>query len=247
MERKKFAVIGLGRFGLKLVEEFNKMGLDVLAIDKNSARIEKVRDIASESVILDATDKDALAESGIKNVDCVIVGLGKSTEASILITSLLKEIGVEVIACRATSFLHAKILKRVGASRVVFPEENTAVRLAHTIHFPGVQEYVVMQCPQDLIELGISYESKICGKNIKEVKKQFKNKVRILAIEKERVIEEEVKEGEKEELINVGMKEEKAKRESIIPGDDYVIGENDILILFGEPENLGEFIERMGV
>jgi len=244
MERKKFAVIGLGKFGLKLVEELAKMGLEIIAIDKNPNKIEKVREIVSEGVILDATDKNSLEETGVKEVDCVVVSLGKQTETSILITALLKEIGVEQIVCRANSYLHATILKKIGAKRDAFQEENTAVRLAHTIHFSNVQEYIAMQGPRDLVELGITYESKLRGKSIREIKNWLKDKVDILAVEKEKVVKEKIEEGEKEELVNLGLKEEKEKRESIIPTGDYVIGENDILILFGEPKDLENFIGR---
>jgi len=233
MERKKFAVIGLGKFGFKLVEELSKMGLEVIAIDKDSLKIEKVRDMASESIILDATNKEALNKSGVKEVDVVIVGVGKEMEISILITTLLKEIGIKEIISRAENRLHAKILKRVGADRVVFPEEDRAVRLAHTIHFPGVQEYIDIKGPWDLAELKISQKSKLIGKRIGEIRKEFKEEVEILMIEKE-----------KGKILNHEIKGEREERESIVPKDDYVVEANDILILFAKSKNLERFIKK---
>jgi len=233
MERKKFAVIGLGRFGLKLIEELNKMGLEVIAIDKDSSKIEEVREIASESIILNATDKEALKKSGVKDVDVVIVTIGQEMENSILITNLLKEIGVKEIIARAENPVHAKILRRVGADKIILPEEDMAVRLAHTIHFPGVHEYVDMKGPRDLAEFKIPLQSKIIGKKIGQIYKEFQDKVNILTIEKE-----------KGKVFNHELAKEREERESIVSRDDYIIEANDILILFAKPENLEKFIGK---
>jgi len=233
MINKKFAVIGLGRFGLKLVEELTKMGLEVLAIDNDNSAVEKVRDLASESLILDATDKEALEKSGVKEADCVIVSAGKDMETSILITTILREIGVKEIVARAENSLHAKILRRVGANRVVFPEEDMAVRLAHTIHFPGVQEYIDIKGPWDLAEFKVLRESKLVGRKIGELREKFEGKVDILMIGKE-----------KGKVFNHAVGEEREERESVIPRDNYQIEADDILILFARPENLEEFIKK---
>lgn len=233
MERKKFAVIGLGTFGSKLVEEFSRMGLEVIGIDKDGSRVERIKGIVAESMILDATDKEALEKSGVKEVNSVIVCMGKEIEDSIFITALLKEIGAKEIISRAESPLHAKILKRVGADRVVFPEEDMAVRLAHTVHFPGVQEYIDMKGPWDLAEFKISQVSGLIGKRIKAVRKEFEGRVNILMIEKQ-----------KGKIFNHEKEEEREERESIVPRDDYLIERDDILILFAKPENLKDFIKK---
>jgi len=234
IERKKFAVIGLGRFGLKLVEEFSKMGLEVIAIDKDSSNVERVRELAAETLILDATNKEALEKSGVKDVDLAIVALGQKTEESVLITTLLKEIGVKEVISRAENRLHAKILRRVGADRVIFPEEDMAVRLAHTVHFSGVQEYIDMKGPWDLAEFKVSQKSELIGKKIGEIRKDFQWEVDILMIEKE-----------KGKIFNHEIKAEKEERESISSRDDYIIEKNDILILFARPENLEKFIKKI--
>ena len=229
MERKKFAVIGLGKFGFKLVKELNEMGLEVVAIDSDSEKIEKIRDIASESIILNATDKEALEKCGVREVDAVVVGKGREMETSILITSILKEIGVKEIICRAENSLHAKILKKIGADIVVYPEEDMAVRLAHTIHFPGIQEYIDIEGPWDLAELKISKESKLVGRKIGEVKREVKERIDILMIER-------ISESEKEK------KNTEIKR--IIPKSNYKIENGDVLILFAKPKDLDKFIKK---
>lgn len=234
MIKKKFAVIGLGKFGTKLVEELSNMGLEVIAIDDDISAIEKVKNVASESLILDAINKEALEKSGVKDVDCVIVGFGKDMEASILVTTLLKEIGAKEIIARAENPLHAKILKKVGADRVVFPEEDMAVRLAHAIHFPGVHEYIDISGPWDLAELKISKDSKLIGKKIVDIRNKFKEGINILMVERE-----------KGKIFNHEAETEREERENIMPKDDYLIRENDILILFSRPENLEKFIEKI--
>lgn len=234
MIKKSFAIIGLGRFGFKMVEELSKMGLDVIAIDSSKEAIERVRNIASESLILDAINKEALEKSGVREVDCVVVGIGKNMEGSILTTTLLKEIGVKEIIARAESPLHAKILRGVGADRVVFPEEDMAIRLAHAIHFHGVQEYVDIDGPWDLAELKISKENKLVGKSIMEIRNGLLEEVNVLMVERE--------EGK---IFNHRTGQGREERENILPKDDYIIREDDILILFGRPENLEKFIEKI--
>ena len=234
MVKKKFAVIGLGKFGSKLVEEFNKMGLEVIAIDVDSSMVERVRNIASESLVLDAVDKEALEKSGVKEVDSVIVAIGKDMETSILITTILKEIGVKDIIARAENSLHAKILRRVGANKVVFPEEDMAIRLAHSIHFAGVQEYVDLRGPWDLAEFKVPPKNKLIGNKIADIRNELKEEVNILMIERE-----------KGKIPNHETGREIEERESIVPRDNYAVRENDILILFGRPENLEKFIGKI--
>jgi len=234
MIKKKFAVIGLGKFGTKLVEELSSMGLEVIAIDSDSSTIEKVQNIASESLILDATNKEALEKSGVKDVDCVIVSLGKDMKTSILVTTLLKEIGTKEIIARAENPLHAKILKKVGADKVVFPEEDMAVRLAHAIHFHGVQEYIDVNGPWDLAEFKVFQKSKLIGKKISDIRNEFQEGISVLMVERE-----------KGKIFRRETEEVKKERENILPKDDYVIRGDDILILFGCPESLEKFIEKI--
>jgi len=233
MTRKKFAVIGLGRFGIKLVEELSRMQREVIAIDSDSGAIEKMRDVASESLILDAVDKEALEESGVKDVDCVIVAIGQNMEANILVTTLLKEIGVKEIISRAESSLHAKILREVGADRIVFPEEDMAVRLAHSIHFPGVQEYIDIKGPWDLAELKVSGGSKLIGKKIAGIRSELTKGINILMVERE-----------KGERLHHDAGQKREERENIFPKNEYAVRKDDILILFGRPEHLEKFIEK---
>jgi trk system potassium uptake protein TrkA len=192
-----------------------------------------VKDTASESLILDAVSKEALEKSGVKDVDCVIVAIGQNMEANILVTTLLKEIGVKEIISRAESSLHAKILREVGADRIVFPEEDIAVRLAHAIHFPGVQEYVDIKGPWDLAEFKVSDGSRLIGKKIASIRSELTRGINVLMIERE-----------KGEGLKHGVGQKREERENIFPKNEYAVRKDDILILFGRPEHLEKFIEK---
>jgi len=233
MIKKKFAVIGLGKFGMKLFEELSDMGLEVIAIDSDSAKVGKVKNIASESLIMDASNKEALEKSGVKDVDCVIVSMGRDMEASILITAILKEIGAKEIIVRAESPRHAQILKNVGAHRIVLAEEDTAVRLAHAIHFSGVQEYIDIDGPWDLAEIRVSKNSKLIDKKISDIHNCFEEGIDILMIEKVN------------KIIDSKTGQEREERENMSPKNGYTIQENDILIIFGQPKNVERFIEKL--
>lgn len=232
MKSRKFAVIGVGRFGARLVQLLSEKGMEVMAIDSDASALDKVKNIATESLQLDSTDEEALEEAGIKEVDVVVVGMGENVETNILTTTILKDLGVGEIIARATSRLHARILHQVGASRVVFPEEDTAAKLAHSILVPGVKDYLEMRGPLDVAEIEVSPESKFRGRTIKEIRARSKYGVNIIMVQRE--VEKPVpgKDGEKEtELVRV--------RE--FPREAYVIQESDILTILGEAKNLEAF------
>ena len=139
---RQFAIIGLGRFGFKIAEILAEKGAQVIAIDKNHTLVEKVGNIVTEALQLDSTDEVALRESGVKDVDVAVVSIGEDVESNILTTTILKNLGIKEIVSRANTKLHAQILKEVGATRVVFPEEDMGLRVANSIFAPGVLEYI---------------------------------------------------------------------------------------------------------
>ena len=232
MKPRKFAVIGLGRFGAKLVRVLSEKGMEVIAIDSDQSALEAVKDIAIESIRFNGTDKESLEKAGIGEVDVAVVGMGRNVEASILTTALLKDLEVQEIVARATSFLHAKILRQVGATRVVFPEEDMAVKLAHSILVPGIKDYLELRGPWDVAEIEVGSKSKFGGKTIKEIQARSKYGVNIIMIQREVERPAPDKEGEKETEL-VWVKE--------FPREDYVIREKDILTILGEVKNLEVF------
>ena len=145
---KTFAVIGLGGFGEAVALELAGAGYEVLVIDTKVELIQKVADDVTCAVMGDAKDKAVLRAAGINNFDCVVVATAGSVENSVLVTLMLKDMGVPYVVAKAQSQLHAKVLARIGADRVIFPEHDMGRRLAQTL----ISSKVI-----DLIELSDSY------------------------------------------------------------------------------------------
>ncbi|BAT71092.1 trk system potassium uptake protein TrkA [Thermosulfidibacter takaii ABI70S6] len=154
---KYFAVIGIGRFGYSVAKTLTEMGCQVLAIDKSEERLRQLEGVVTQVVQADATDEKALRAAGIKDVDAVIVAIGQNMEASILVSLILKELGVPYIVSKAINRLHAKVLERIGCDRVVLPEEEMGIRVARSLVSPNVMDEL------DLSEKVRIYEIKVPG------------------------------------------------------------------------------------
>ncbi|MFH7244521.1 MAG: potassium channel family protein [Spirulina sp.] len=137
---RQFAVIGLGRFGRAVCTTLNSLGYEVLAADEDERRVSQALtdQIAAHAVQLDTTQPTALKESGITEFDTVIVAIGNYVEESIITTLNLKEAGVKNVVAKASSEIHGKLLDRVGADHVVFPEHEMGCELARSLTTPGI-------------------------------------------------------------------------------------------------------------
>jgi len=149
---KEFAVIGLSRFGSSLARRLEAMGHMVLGIDIDMARVQEIADDITSAVALDATVEDALQEVDIASFGTVIVGLGDDFEASALITTYLKGLGIPRVICLAQTRRHRDILLRIGADQVVLSDEDSGERLADTLGAPNMVERVLLDAEHSLIE-----------------------------------------------------------------------------------------------
>jgi trk system potassium uptake protein len=140
--KQNVAVLGLGRFGQAVARELTRLGHDVLAIDSDEQVVQELADEVTHAVEADVTDAEALQELGLADFDTAIVAISSHLEASVLATVLLKRLGVKRILAKAANELHGSILEQVGASRVVYPEHETGVRVAHSFAAPGVRDYL---------------------------------------------------------------------------------------------------------
>ena len=140
--RKQVVVIGLGRFGSSVAKELYQMGHDVLAIDLQDDQVQEMLGHATYAVRADATNETVLKELGVSNFDVAVVAIGSDVQASILVTVLLKDLGIPYIVTRAISEIHGNALERIGADRVVYPEQEMGRRLAHLGFEPGVLDYI---------------------------------------------------------------------------------------------------------
>ena len=142
MAGEQVVVIGLGRFGAAVARELERLGHQVLAVDRSEARVNDISSDVTHALELDAADEDALRSAGAGDFNTAIVAISSVTEPSIFATMVLKRLGVRNVIAKAGSLLHGEILSRVGADRVVFPERETGLRLAHSFNVPNVIDYL---------------------------------------------------------------------------------------------------------
>ncbi len=148
----EYAVIGLGGFGGTLSRRLEAMGHMVLGVDINVARVQDIADEITSAVALDATIEDALQEVDIASFDTVVVALGHAFEASALVTSYLKELGIRRVICTTETRRHQKILLRIGADQVIVPDVDSGLRLAETLAAPNFLERILLDGDHSVIE-----------------------------------------------------------------------------------------------
>ena len=153
-KKKQYLVLGLGRFGQGLALDLEEMGAEVMGVDQNEDHVSEVADRITHSAVADTTDSKVLQQFGVAEFDGVICAIGNVLEASLMTTLLLKELGAKYLVAKATSELHGKILKRIGADRVIFPEREVAARLARDFLAPkDFVEVVPLTVQHSMFEL----------------------------------------------------------------------------------------------
>lgn len=177
---KQVCIIGLGQFGSHLARTLAKMDCDVLAADMSEKQVAAIRDDVQQAVVLDGRSFEALKSVVTKDTDEAIVSLGEHMEASILATLHLKEIGVKRIRAKASSKDHAAILKAVGAKDVIFPEQETAERMAHRIVNPDLLDYLPLSREYRVVE--ISVPPKFVGQTLAQLHVRRQYNVLVIAI-----------------------------------------------------------------
>ncbi len=151
--RKTFAILGLGRFGLKLVEELNRHDVDIIALDKDENNVAKAAEIISNAFICDITDEAALRELGVNNVDHAVVALGSKLQDTIMSTIILKEFGIKKITVRVDDDYYINVMKRIGATDIVSPQKLAGVRLANKIVSDTFIDYFNLSSNYCIVEL----------------------------------------------------------------------------------------------
>lgn len=183
MSKKQYVVIGLGRFGTSVAETLYNLGNDVLVIDVDEERIQNIANSVTHAVQADATDEVALREVGVSNFDVAIVSIGSDIQASIMATILVKELGAKQVLAKATNAMHAKVLKKIGANKVVFPEKDMGVRVAHGLVFSNILEYIELSPDYSIAEF-------LCpetwyGKNLEELNIRSNYGINVVAIRRQ--------------------------------------------------------------
>ena len=224
--KRLFAVIGLGRFGYSVADTLVKKGCEVLAIDRDEEKIQAISDIATFAVQCDATDERALKAVSAQNVDVAVVSIGENIEASILIVQTLREMGVKSIVAKAVAPIQGKILKNLGVEEVIYPERDTAMRLAHRLVSPNVLEYLELAPGYSIEEVSVS--DRFSGLSLGEAKIREQHNLNIIGIKKQvtRMVKGSMMKGE---TFN------------FTPSPEDVIEKGDVLVMIGREEDLDRF------
>ncbi|MBQ9135417.1 MAG: TrkA family potassium uptake protein [Lachnospiraceae bacterium] len=179
-EKQSFAVIGLGKFGSHVAMELAAAGASVLAVDINEERVADIAEHVTYAVRADVCDSKAIQSLGISNMDAVIVAITGSLDASIMATILAKEAGVKLVIAKAKEEMHAKILKKTGADRVIIPERESGIRVAHNILAGNFLEFIEISQRVRMVEVEIKPEW--VGKTLRELKLRNKYQVNVIAL-----------------------------------------------------------------
>ena len=212
---KQFVIIGIGNFGHYLAVHLYKKGYEVLVIDKIANRVSEIKDQVSQAVVADATDRKALEALGLAEMDAAVVCIGSVLSESILATLNLKDIGVERVYAKALSEAHSRILQKIGASEVFFPEKDQAISLAERLHNPNMLDYLPFLEGYSIIQL--APPNRFIGKSLRELNLINRFGVQVVAVQ---------------EVV--------PERLNLIPTAQFVLKDSDIMILLGPNEALDE-------
>lgn len=230
MANKSFAVIGLGRFGSNIARALAEKGFEVIVIDSDENEVQYFSEIVTHSFVLDATDEKALKDAGIADVDVAIVSVGQNIDTSILVTLILKELGVKEVIVKAVNERHGKILQRIGADKIIYPEREVATRLAESFVSPKIFDYIELSPSHSIIE--IVAPRQFYSKTIKDINLRQKYGVTLIAIKRKiPIVTDKGTTDFKEDVI-------------IAPDIDEEFAEGDIITLLGRYEDLAK-IEKL--
>lgn len=178
--KKSYAVFGLGRYGIAVARELADSGAEVIAVDSDERIVNAAAAELPICKCADITDPEVIRQLGIANVDVVIIAMANNLEASVMAVTLCKEIGVKTVIAKCANEMHQKILSRVGADKVVFPENESGIRLAKNLLSSGFVDMVSLAKNVSMIELDVKPEW--CGKNLIELNLRKKYSINVVAL-----------------------------------------------------------------
>ncbi|MBQ5761196.1 MAG: TrkA family potassium uptake protein [Clostridia bacterium] len=179
---KTYAVFGLGRYGTAVAKEFAENGIEVLAVDIDQKIVNEAAAFLPVCKCADVTDSEVISRLGIGSIDTVIICMANNLEASVMAITLCKEAGVKTVIAKCSNDMHQKILLRIGADMVVFPENESGIRLAKNMISSGFIDMISLSKDVSIIEIDVKKEW--CGKNLIELNLRKKHGFNIVAIKK---------------------------------------------------------------
>jgi trk system potassium uptake protein TrkA len=219
VKRKQFGVIGLGRFGSAMAMTLTELGHDVIGVDGDELRVQQLADVMTHALQIDATDEKALRAAGIQDVDVAIVSIGENIESSLLVVMQLRDLGIKTIVAKAVTPLHGRILEKLGVSRVIFPEREMAIRIAHSLVLPNVIDYIELSRDFSIVE--VPAPDAFVGRTLKQLELRPRLGLTLIAIKRQS--------GDSGAVVT-----------NIAPAADEAILSGDVLALLGSNERLNQ-------
>jgi trk system potassium uptake protein TrkA len=218
--KKSFIVIGLGRFGQSITHTLMSLEHEVMVIDREEEKVNWASTIATQAIQLDSTDENALKEVGVSNFDEAIVAIGSDILSSILTTLLLKELGVKKVTVKANNDYHSKVLEKIGADRIVHPERDMGIRIAHHLVTNNIIDFIELSSEYSLVEIASS--ARMVGKSLEELAIRAKYNCTVIAIKRKDT-----------QAINIA------------PQGKDSIQEGDLLVLIGTNKSISSLEESL--
>ncbi|MNJ38395.1 potassium channel family protein [Paenibacillus fonticola] len=214
MMKQQFVVIGLGRFGSSLSLELMDLGYEVLGVDLNEEVVDDMSNYLTHAVVADATDEEVLKSFGVRNFDCGIVAIGSDIQMSILAAIQLKELGIKTVVAKAISVLHGRALEKLGVDRVIFPERDMGVRVAHQLVTPNLLDYIQLSKEYSIVELRVP--DSLVGKTLGEINPRVNYGCSVVALHKQTGV-------------------------IVAPTAMDILSSGDIMVLIGSNDNIDKF------
>ena len=224
----RYAVIGLGRFGMTVATILAEYGMDVLAIDKSQELIDEVSGKVASAVCMDSTDENTIRTLNLNEVDAVIIGIGSNIQECILTAAILKKIGVSVIYAKVENRLHGRIMELIGVQNILLPEEIVGNQLAKKLISTNILEYTNLSSGHTMIELIAPKD--FIGKTLQELSLPLTRGINVIAIKYSHL------------AVTEDGRNVIEKRLNDMPGANDVVNEGDVLILLGPKGNVDKLI-----
>ena len=212
---KQYLVIGCGRFGSSVAKKMCQLGNEVMVIDKDEDSINNIAELVTHTAIVDVTEERDLKSIGLGNFDVVIVAISSDVRASIMATVMAKEMGVPKVVCKAKDELQAKVLYKIGADKVVFPERVMGIRLAYNLASENILDQINLDPEYSIMEI-VTPQNWV-GKTIIELNLRAKYDITVLAVK-----------------TQSGLK--------VMPSPNYKMQEKNILIIIGNTDKISDII-----
>ncbi|CAK7064947.1 TrkA family potassium uptake protein [Tissierella carlieri] len=216
---KSFAVIGCGRFGAAVARTLYSLGNEVLAIDISEERINEISDEVTHAVQADVMDETVLKDLGLRNFDVAVVAIGSDIEASIMATLVVKELGIKRVIAKALSDIHGKVLTKIGADKVIFPERDMGIRVAHNLASTNILDFIELSPDYSILEITALKEWE--EKSLGQLRLSTKYGINVMAIKRGNSI-------------------------SVSPNGEVVIEKDDILVVIGSTNDIKRVEQKAG-